>query len=188
MRKLQADALTPRSSPPAGTTNHGDGLDPRTGGELFLALLAVAPHREQVAVRPHRSGQPVALAHSGGVAPLRQSDQAPAVPLTPPEGRRPVPAPPGTAAGTLPRLATLWTAVLGETPPTGERDFFKLGGNSLSAVELMNAINTEFGLTLSVITLFDHPSLDDLAEFLETAGRSEDDHDTSSADHGGGRP
>ncbi|QKG18652.1 type I polyketide synthase [Actinomadura verrucosospora] len=199
MRRVQGGALAParRPQPPARTA---DGLDPRTGGELFLTLLS-SPRLEQVAVRPYESGRPVALARSDGHTPLRPSAQAPVVPkpgadarpdtarpatpITPPTANVPAPEnaagpaptrsaptsgnPPG--ADTRDRLAALWRAVLGDTRTGGDGDFFKLGGNSLTAVELMNAINAEFGLELSVIALFDYPRLDDLAGFIESTAK-----------------
>jgi acyl carrier protein len=57
----------------------------------------------------------------------------------------------------------LWTAVLDEDDIPRDADFFDLGGNSLTAVQLMSNVRAEFGIELGVVTLFDHSTLDALA-------------------------
>jgi acyl transferase domain-containing protein len=61
------------------------------------------------------------------------------------------------------RLRRLWTEVLVEDDIAQDADFFDLGGNSLTAVELMAKVRAEFGVELGVVTLFDHPTLAALA-------------------------
>ncbi|HEY4458796.1 MAG TPA: SDR family oxidoreductase [Pseudonocardiaceae bacterium] len=175
MRPFRADRLSQVTSEPqadaAPPATSDDGIDPRIGGELFLAVLA-GPRREQIAVRPYRSGRPIPLG-SPDVVALRQSDQAPTVPsvavATAPERPAPPDASPDSGAGIAERLAALWGETLGEKPEDSDRDFFELGGNSLSAVELMNTINAEFGIRLSVIALFDSPTLNALADVVREA-------------------
>jgi acyl transferase domain-containing protein len=64
---------------------------------------------------------------------------------------------------TADRLRQLWSAVLGEDDISQDADFFDLGGNSLSAVKLISNVRAEFGIELSVVTLFEHSTLDALA-------------------------
>ncbi len=61
-------------------------------------------------------------------------------------------------AGTVDRLRTLWTALLGHDDIGRDADFFDLGGNSLTAVELMSRVRAEFGVHLGLNELFDHPT------------------------------
>lgn len=66
--------------------------------------------------------------------------------------------------GTVDRLRHLWVAVLGTGESIGQdADFFDLGGDSLTAVELMEKVRAEFDVNLGVVALFDHPRLDALA-------------------------
>ena len=78
---------------------------------------------------------------------------------------------PGQAAGpitTADRLRSLWSTVLGAGEDISQdADFFDLGGNSLTAVELMTKVRAEFGVDLGVLTLFDHSTLDALADQIE---------------------
>lgn len=70
---------------------------------------------------------------------------------------------PGTAA----RLRKIWLGVLGEHQIGPDTDFFDLGGNSLTAVELMAAVRIEFDVELRTIVLFEHPTLDALAAQID---------------------
>jgi hypothetical protein len=101
----------------------------------------------------------------------------PALPLTargkvdrralpaPPTAR---PAPPGGQA-TTPlerRLAEIWQQVLG-LPAVGLDDhFFELGGSSLLAVAVQTRIEAELSTSVSLLDLFEHPTLRALANHL----------------------
>jgi acyl transferase domain-containing protein len=74
---------------------------------------------------------------------------------------------PAGAATTAERLRELWVALLGRSEIAANADFFDLGGNSLTAVELMSRIRVTFGRDLGLITLFDHPTLDALAAQID---------------------
>lgn len=98
------------------------------------------------------------------------------VPVVPAQAAAPQPAPvaaggsavavaaPVTTAG---RLRGLWSALLGRPEIADDADFFDLGGNSLTAVELMAEVHGEFGVDLGLVTLFDHPTLDALAAQID---------------------
>ncbi|MFF9204550.1 acyl carrier protein, partial [Streptomyces sp. NPDC014986] len=45
---------------------------------------------------------------------------------------------------------------------------FDLGGNSLLLITAQNAVNTAFGTDLTVVDLFAHPTVRDLARHLST--------------------
>jgi amino acid adenylation domain-containing protein len=64
------------------------------------------------------------------------------------------------------RLVRIWEEVLG-VAPIGVRDsFFALGGHSLLAVRLMGKIRECFGQVVPLETLFQHPTVEALAQVL----------------------
>jgi len=88
-----------------------------------------------------------------------------------------LPAEPGCSGATVDRLRRLWSAVLGEDDITPSADFFELGGNSLTAVELMLKVAAEFTVEVDLVVLFEHSTLagfaqqlDGLAEQLDRRG------------------
>lgn len=64
------------------------------------------------------------------------------------------------------RLAGLWGGVLGRDRVGREENFFDLGGNSLLMITAQSAVNRAFGSDLSVVDLFAHPTVRDLARHL----------------------
>jgi thioesterase domain-containing protein/acyl carrier protein len=64
------------------------------------------------------------------------------------------------------RLCFLLQKMLGLRSVTPEQDFFDLGGNSLIAVRLFGSIQEEFGVAMSIGVLFDHPTVEGLANHL----------------------
>ncbi len=106
-----------------------------------------------------------------------------AMPLTPngKVNRRALPAPEQTTLApsesfAAPRnglefqLATIWENVLGVRPIGIRHSFFELGGNSLVAVRLMQRIEQAFGKHLSMATLFQAPTIEQLAGILRQEG------------------
>jgi acyl transferase domain-containing protein/acyl carrier protein len=88
---------------------------------------------------------------------------SPATPATPAALR-----PPSDAnAPVVDRLRLLWSDTLGIDDIGLDDDFFDLGGNSLSAVELMSRVRDAFGVELNIGLLFDAPTLQQLTELLE---------------------
>ncbi|MEU7022634.1 amino acid adenylation domain-containing protein [Streptomyces sp. NPDC046203] len=64
------------------------------------------------------------------------------------------------------RIAELWCGVLGRDRVGREDNFFDLGGNSLLLVSAQNAVNRAFGSDVTVVDLFAHPTVRDLAGHL----------------------
>ncbi len=91
----------------------------------------------------------------------------------------PVAAPAVTAAPTdavtrgsaTDRMANLFARVLRlDQPARPDQSFFDLGGHSLSAMELLSEVEANFGLDLTVSTLYDHPTPAQLASLVDTHG------------------
>ncbi|GAA2500613.1 amino acid adenylation domain-containing protein [Streptomyces gobitricini] len=68
------------------------------------------------------------------------------------------------------RLAEVWCGVLGRDRVGRDENFFDLGGNSLLLVTAQTAVNRAFGTDVSVVDLFAHPTVRDLARHLSAAG------------------
>ncbi|MBG6090549.1 amino acid adenylation domain-containing protein [Actinomadura viridis] len=65
------------------------------------------------------------------------------------------------------RLAHIWAQILNVPHLTVQDDFFDLGGHSLLATQVLARVHDEFGVTLAVRTLFEHPTVEDLAAHLD---------------------
>ena len=65
-------------------------------------------------------------------------------------------------------LQKIWQTVL-EVEPVGRKDhFFELGGDSLSALRLVNRVNAEFQADLPIRALFDSPTIEAMAATLQS--------------------
>ena len=64
-------------------------------------------------------------------------------------------------------LAEIWQDLLGFEQIGIEDNFFKLGGDSLQAIQLSMTIRDKFNINLSVNNIFDEPTIKGLAEKLE---------------------
>lgn len=67
------------------------------------------------------------------------------------------------------QLASLWVNILGLSylPQDPDTDFFKLGATSLQASLLISQIRKNLGADVSLLTLYDHSNLGDLATTIE---------------------
>ncbi len=64
-------------------------------------------------------------------------------------------------------LAAIWSKLLGGIEIGSDDNFFALGGHSLMAMRVMTAIRERFGTELELATLFESPTLADLAHRIE---------------------
>ncbi|MBE3637273.1 non-ribosomal peptide synthetase [Mangrovicoccus algicola] len=156
------------------------GLWQDAAGSAHLTLWAVpAPGEDAASIRRALTAALPPLLQPGLVACLD------ALPLSPSGklDRRALPAPSrtvaarrGLAAGTETLLGRLYGEILGLSDPAGPRtDFFAAGGDSLAAMRLCLAIETETGRDPGLGTLIETPVLSDLARRLDRQ---------AAADHG----
>jgi len=66
------------------------------------------------------------------------------------------------------QLAALWEDVLKEKRISLDDNFFNLGGHSIKAIQLSNAVQKAFGLTFDVNMIFQYPDLKAQAALLES--------------------
>jgi thioesterase domain-containing protein/acyl carrier protein len=66
-------------------------------------------------------------------------------------------------------LQQIWQTVLGIEPISRRDRFFELGGDSLGALRLINALNTRFHIDLPMRSLFDNPTIESLAGVIGSA-------------------
>jgi amino acid adenylation domain-containing protein len=71
------------------------------------------------------------------------------------------------------KLAELWEEVLGIRPIGVATSFFDLGGRSILAARLFMKITREFGKDLPLATLFQAPTIEQLAKELRPQGRAD---------------
>ncbi|HEY4457768.1 MAG TPA: amino acid adenylation domain-containing protein [Pseudonocardiaceae bacterium] len=65
------------------------------------------------------------------------------------------------------RMVSVWERLLDRRPIGVRDDFFAVGGHSLKAVELIEAINREFGVMLPLNTVFTSPTVERLCAALD---------------------
>ncbi len=71
------------------------------------------------------------------------------------------------------RLVKIWEQLL-KTKPIGIRDnFFDLGGNSLLAMQLITQIEKQFGKEVELVALFRNPTIEHLANELDSGSKRE---------------
>ncbi|MEM1391727.1 MAG: AMP-binding protein, partial [Cyanobacteria bacterium P01_H01_bin.150] len=66
-------------------------------------------------------------------------------------------------------LTQIWSSVIGITSIGVKDNFFDLGGHSLIAVRLISAIQTHFQVNLPLATLFQTPTIEELAVIIDSA-------------------
>lgn len=65
-------------------------------------------------------------------------------------------------------VATVWCKILQLREPDIHESFFDLGGHSLLATELINRINSQFGVKLHVHELFSYPTISALSTLIDS--------------------
>jgi uncharacterized protein YbdZ (MbtH family)/acyl carrier protein len=69
-------------------------------------------------------------------------------------------------------LCEMFATLLEREPVRADDDFFVLGGHSLLATRLINRVKDEFGVELSLQTMFENPTPAELAERLGEGRRA----------------
>ncbi|MDA8018161.1 MAG: amino acid adenylation domain-containing protein [Thermoanaerobaculia bacterium] len=64
-------------------------------------------------------------------------------------------------------IAAIWNDVLGHDKAGVHDSFFELGGHSLSMLRVHERLRRELGVEVSVVTLFQYPTIHSLADFLD---------------------
>jgi acyl-coenzyme A synthetase/AMP-(fatty) acid ligase/acyl carrier protein len=72
-------------------------------------------------------------------------------------------------SGTESTLRDIWAEALGHKDFGVEDSFFGIGGNSLTAVRLINRVEESFGQRLKFRDIFDYPTVGEMAAYLDGA-------------------
>lgn len=64
-------------------------------------------------------------------------------------------------------LAQIWKEVLGIESIGIDQSFFEIGGDSLSAIKLISLINLKYDIQITIKTLFDKPTIQDLELYIK---------------------
>ena len=70
------------------------------------------------------------------------------------------------------KLADIWCEVLGAGSPLRNDNFFRLGGHSLTAMQVISRIENVFNVKISIETFFARPTLSGQAEYIKHAGKN----------------
>ena len=74
-------------------------------------------------------------------------------------------------------LAEVWSEVLGIDRVGTNDDFFDLGGHSMLAVRMLSSVHDVLGVELSLVTIFDRPTIRELADAVTVELVGEYDHE-----------
>jgi len=143
------------------------------GGELRLSLAwrttlysaetANGLLDHYVALLHRLSATPDALL-STLLAPVPVTQEQPLRPTDSPTAARAGTVLPGAARGPVElALTEIWTGLLGHLDIGPDDDFFAVGGHSLLATRLIAAIADQFGVELPLISVFENPTIRQLA-------------------------
>jgi acetoacetyl-CoA synthetase len=121
--------------------------------------------RSERAARDVLNGVPsvntAALANPGSLDDIRRAVES---------ALRERPAMPPLEGPTEARLLAIWEAVLGIAPLRPDDNFFDVGGTSLAAVRLLEAIHEHMGVDLPLSILLDAPTTAAMAHAIEEQG------------------
>lgn len=73
-------------------------------------------------------------------------------------------------------LGGIWAMLLRTAPPGIEDDFFRLGGNSLLAVQSISRVRQTLGVEIPLRAMFERPTLGEFAQLVEAARRMQIGH------------
>ncbi len=153
-----------------------DEYEPETVGRLLHDFHEILEAASAHPDRPISSLRPLPKAITPGVPgdPAARNGRSPGLQAPASENE--------TAAGSTPpasdedtlesRLARVWREVLRVERIGASEDFFDLGGHSLMAARLVAKVQDQFGIRLSPATVFEHPTIRQMARVLEGAAGS----------------
>lgn len=107
-------------------------------------------------------------------------------PVSPSVATQPsVPASAPASAPDIPqRIAAIWAETLGYDAVAPDDDFFALGGDSITGMQIVDRINAELKLSLAISDLFAAPTVSGLsAQFAPSIAQTPDLHETAGATH-----
>lgn len=70
------------------------------------------------------------------------------------------------------KLLTIWQEVLQLSKISTQSNFFHLGGDSLLAIKLIALINDSFGINITINSLFKHPTIHSLSNYLDMSTKN----------------
>ncbi|MDZ7807370.1 MAG: HAD-IIIC family phosphatase [Gracilimonas sp.] len=71
-------------------------------------------------------------------------------------------------------ITEIWEDVLGSNGIRSDQHFFDVGGTSLKAVEVLSGLNETFSKNLTVVSLFEHSTIQSLVELVQDRPSSND--------------
>ncbi len=74
-----------------------------------------------------------------------------------------------------PLIAALWADILQVKSPSNGDHFFQSGGNSMSAVRMIQGIEAALGIVVPLATIFEHPTLGDLWKVINCPAQQRGD-------------
>jgi len=155
----------------------GSGED---GNKFLCAYYVAEPDVTDAGLREHLAGLlPAYMVPARFLRiermPLTQSGKIDRKALPEPRPGSEQEARPHTALGNADqlRVARIWEELL-ERPGVGAHEnFFEIGGHSLKATALASRLSREFGVKVSLRTVFDAPTVAELAQWVGNAGGKE---------------
>jgi amino acid adenylation domain-containing protein len=158
--------------PPGGAALHGDELandlanDPLLG-RRYRALATDLGRELREALPPHLVPSAIVVLPA---LPLTLNGKVDVRALPPPEQAQRTPGEPtAPETETERQLAAIWRELLGVSHVSAHDNFFALGGHSLLALALVARVKAELGRSISIATLFEAPTLRELARRLDAS-------------------
>ena len=78
-------------------------------------------------------------------------------------------------------LVEIWKEVLELKEIGTNQNFFEIGGDSLSAIKLLNLINLKFEIQITIKALFDMPTIEEIAQHIESSTTIDNNNSIKSA-------
>jgi phthiocerol/phenolphthiocerol synthesis type-I polyketide synthase E len=144
------------------------GIPSSAGMEVFSRVLAAGPRR--VVVFPYDLAEAVHVANTSAIVQDRAKGGADA----PSDSAAEIASKKPSGSPTEVALAEIWLELLGIAEIDGDADFFELGGHSLLATRMMSRISDNFGVSISLRTVFDAPTVNKLALRIKLAQQGSD--------------